>query len=291
MINHASALDIDAVRAFTLVADLASFTRAAQAVGMTQSAISLKLKRLEDRLGLKLVERTPRSVRLTEHGVSFLMRARDLLAAHDLALSPRDAAVRRLTIGFSDHVAGADLTPLLARIAGFDSALRLDVRIGLSGDLVDAFDAGKLDAVVVRRERHRRGGETLADDAFGWFAAPGYRQPPGEPLRLAMLAAPCGVRQHAIRTLDKAKVAWAEAFTGGGVTAVAAAVEARLAIAPLARRIAPPGLIDIGPDLKLPSLGKSAVVLYARTADARASALLRTLAATFRGMSGRVVSR
>ncbi len=291
MSNHTPALDIDAVRAFTLVAELASFTRAAQTVGMTQSAISLKLKRLEDRLGLKLVERTPRSVRLTEQGTSFLARARELLAAHDRALSPRDAPVRRLTIGFSDHVAGADLTPLLARIAGFDPGLRLDVRIGLSGDLVEAFDAGKLDAVVVRRERHRRGGETLVEDAFGWFAAPGFRQPPGEPLRLAMLAAPCGVRQNAIRTLDKAKVDWVEAFTGGGVTAVTAVAEAGLALAPLARRIAPPGLIDIGPALKLPSLSRSAVVLYARTADARASALLRALAATFRGMSARVVSR
>lgn len=283
--NHSPALDIDAVRAFALVAELASFTRAAQTVGMTQSAVSLKLKRLEARLGLRLIERTPRSVRLTDDGVSFLVRARDLLAAHDRALNLKGAPARRLTIGFSDHVLGPNLTPLLARIAAFDAALRLDVRIGLSGDLVDAFEAGKLDAVVVRRERHRRGGETLTEDAFGWFAAPGYRQPSGEPLRLAMLAAPCGVRNHAIRTLDKAKVDWIEAFTGGGVTAIAAAVEAGLAIAPLARRIAPPGLMDVGPQLKLPSLGKSSVVLYARAADARAGASLRTLAAAFRGMA------
>lgn len=283
--NHSPALDIDAVRAFALVAELASFTRAAQTVGMTQSAISLKLKRLEDRLGLRLVERTPRSVRLTDDGASFLTRARDLLAAHDRALNLKDTPARRLTIGFSDHVLGPDLTPLLARIAAFDAALRLDVRIGLSGDLVDAFEAGKFDAVVVRRERHRRGGETLAEDTFGWFAAPGYRQPSSEPMRLAMLAAPCGVRNHAIRTLDKAKVAWVEAFTGGGVTAITAAVQAGLAIAPLAHRIAPPGLMDAGPQLKLPSLGTSRVVLYARAADARAGASLRTLAAAFRGMT------
>jgi DNA-binding transcriptional LysR family regulator len=285
--NHYPALDVDAVRAFALVAELSSFTRAAQAVGMTQSAISLKLKRLEDRLGLRLVERTPRSVRLTDDGTSFLARARDLLAAHDRALSAERKPARRLTIGFSDHVAGPDLTPLLARLAGFDTAMRLDVRIGLSGDLVDAYEAGKLDAVVVRRERHRRGGEILVEDAFGWFAAPGYRQAPGEPLRLAMLAAPCGVRNHAIHALDKAKVNWVETFTGGGVTAIAAAVEAGLAVAPLARRIAPPGLIDIGPRFALPSLGRSSVVLYARTSDASARAALRTLAAAFRGVAAR----
>jgi|SRR6516165_8002692 len=83
MMRPPPTLDIDAVRAFTLVAELQSFTRAAQATATTQSAVSLKLKRLEDRLNAKLVERTPRSVRLTAAGASFLARARDLLAAHD----------------------------------------------------------------------------------------------------------------------------------------------------------------------------------------------------------------
>lgn len=282
-----SSLDIDTVRAFALVAELSSFTRAAQVLGTTQSAISLKLKRLEERLNMHLVERTPRSVKLTDAGSAFLERARDLLAAHDRALSPVDTPARRLTIGFSDHVAGPDLAPLLARVSGFDPTLRLDVRIGLSGDLLDAFEAGKLDAVIVRRERHRRGGETLLEDTFGWFAVPGYRQKPSEPLRLAMLAAPCGVRAHAIRTLDKAKVDWVEAFTGGGVTAIAAAITAGLAIAPLARRIAPPGAIDIGPSFDLPPLGRSSVVLHSRVSDRTARAALRTLAAAFRSIATR----
>lgn len=276
-------LDIDAVRAFVLVAELASFTRAAEAVGMTQSAISLQLKRLEQRLGLHLVERTPRSVRLTEDGAGFLERARDLLAAHDRALSSRHEPEHRLTIGFSDHVAGPDLARLIARVSSFDPALHLDVRIGYSGALLDAFDAGELGAAVVRHERHRRGGEKLLDDEIGWFAVPAFRQNAGEKIRLAMLAAPCGVRSHAIRTLDKARIGWVEAFTGGGVTAIAAAISAGLAAAPLAKRIAPPGAIDIGPTLGLPALGHSAVELFARVSDARARNALRVLVAAFRG--------
>lgn len=284
--NVSPALDVDAVRAFTLVADFASFTRAAQTIGVTQSAISLKIKRLEERLDVRLIARTPRSVGLTDAGAAFLSRARDLLAAHDRALTPEEPS-RRLTVGFSDHVAGPNLAPLLAQMARFDPTLRLDVRIGLSGDLTGAFEAGAFDAVVVRRERHRRGGETLFEDGFGWFAASDYRHSAREPLRLAMLAAPCGVRAHAIRTLEKAKREWVEAFTGGGVTAIAAAISAGLAIAPLARRIAPPGVVDIGPQLGLPSLGNSSVVLYARASDPRASATMRALAAAFRGTAAR----
>jgi hypothetical protein len=60
-----TSLDVDVVKAFVAIADLKSFTRAADALGTTQGAISVKLKRLEDRLGNKLIERTPRLVRLS----------------------------------------------------------------------------------------------------------------------------------------------------------------------------------------------------------------------------------
>ena len=287
MQHHAPSLDIDAVRAFALVAELSSFTRAAQAEGTTQSAVSLKLKRLETRLGLRLVERTPRSVRLTGDGASFLVRARELLSAHDRALAGGEAPERRLTIGFSDHAAGLDLAPLIARVGAVDAGLHLDVRIGISSHIADAFDAGALDAAVIRRDKGRRGGEPLVEDTFGWFASPDFRHRPGDKLKLAMLAAPCSVRAQSIRILDKASVSWIEAFTGGGVAAVAAAVTAGLAVAPLAARVAPAGTLDVGSALGLPALGRSTIVLLSHVSDPRARAALRTLAATFRGVAAK----
>ena len=282
MQNRSSALDIDAVRAFALVAELQSFTRAGQSLGETQSAVSLKLKRLENRLGTRLIERTPRSVALTDNGRSFLHNARELLAAHDRALSGGAAPQRRLSIGFSDHAAGPELAPILARISEFDPDLQLDVRIGFSSALQDDFDRGKLDAVVVREEGRRRGGERLVEDELGWFASPSFLTRATRPLRLAMLAAPCGIRADAIRALQKKKREWTEAFTGGGVTAIAAVITVGLAVAPLARRIAPPGTIDLGPALDLPPLRKSVVVLHSRTSDPHANASLHALASAFR---------
>ena len=286
MQNDGPALDIDAVRAFVRVAELHSFTRAAQAAGMTQSAVSLQLKRLEARLDRRLIERTPRSVQLTAAGAAFLEGARNLIHAHERALAGAGVAERRLTLGIGDHVAGPNLPALLTRLAGFDPNLHLDVRIDFSSTLLEAMEKGAFDAVVVRREAHQRGGETLSEDEVGWFAAPGFRHTPGEPLRLAMLAAPCGIRAQAIRVLDKAKIRWVESFTGGGVTAITAAVSAGLAVAPLATRVAAPGMVDVGTRLGLPALGGSKVVLHARVSDARASAAIRTLAAAFRGTTG-----
>jgi DNA-binding transcriptional LysR family regulator len=278
-------LDITTVQAFLLVADLQSFTRAAEALGTTQAAVSLKLQRLETLLEKRLVERSPRAVRLTVDGAAFLDRARALMTAHDLALSGDAPAAQSLSLGISDHAAGPELVPLLERLHAMSSSLTLAVTIGFSREMQDAYDAGKLDAVIVRQEGSRRGGEKLTEDEFGWFAARRFALPKGEPLPLATLAPPCGVRAVAVRALDKAGLAWRERFVGGGVTAVVAAALAGLAIAPLARRIAPPGLVDIGAAHKLPKLGSSKVMLHSKVSDPAKLAALRAVAATFRSLA------
>ncbi|MGY3588782.1 DNA-binding transcriptional LysR family regulator [Bradyrhizobium sp. USDA 4341] len=278
-------LDIDTVQAFLLVAELQGFTRAAEALGATQAAISMKLQRLETVLGKRLVERSPRAVRLTADGAAFLHHARALIEVHDRALSGETPARQQLTLGISDHAAGQELVPLLERLHAMASQLALAVTIGFSREMLDAYDAGELDAVIVRQEGSRRGGEKLTEDEFGWFAARRLVWPRGDVLPLATLAPPCGVRALAVRALDKAGIAWTEGFVGGGVTAVVAAALAGLAVAPLVRRIAPPGLIDIGPTHKLPRLGTSKVMLHSKVSDPAKLAALRTLAATFRSVA------
>jgi DNA-binding transcriptional LysR family regulator len=275
-------LDIATVQAFLLVADLQSFTRAAEVLGTTQAAVSMKLQRLEATLGKRLVERSPRAVKLTADGMAFQENARTLIEAHDRALAGPRVTRQQLTLGISDHVAGPELVPLLERLHATSSALSLAVTIGFSRPLLDAFDGGKLDAVMVRQEAGRRGGEKLTDDTFGWFASPRFQWQRREALPLATLAPPCGVRAVAIRALDKAGIGWSEAFVGGGVSAVVAAALAGLAVAPLAARLAPPGLADIGPANGLPRLGASKVMLHSRVSDSVKLTALRTLAATFR---------
>jgi DNA-binding transcriptional LysR family regulator len=278
-------LDLDAVQTFALTASLMNFTRVAEATGTTQSAVSLKLKRLETFLGKRLLERTPRSVRLTADGTAFLDHAKALLAANERALNAQAAPVQRLKLGISDHASGPELPVLLGRLNAADPSLALDITVGFSSALLDTFDKCKLDGVIVRQEAGRRGGEVLADDPFGWFASPAFEWQRGQTLRLASLAAPCGVRAMAIRALDTAKIPWTEAFVGGGVTAVAAAVSAGVAVAALAGRIAPVGSVDAGATFKLPRLPRSKVMLYSRVSDPRSRAALRTLAAAFRGMA------
>jgi len=275
-------LDLDAVQAFVRIAELGSFTRAAEALQTTQAAVSLKLKRLEARLECRLLERTPRYVQLSAQGAAFLDHARALMDAHERALAVFVEARQRLTIGISDHVAGPDLPALIARMNAQDPQLLIEIRIASSGDLLQSYDRRELDTVIVRQHLGRRGGTLLAEEQFGWFAAPGWQHRAGEPLPLATLAEPCGVRAMAGQLLDAAGQPWKEIFCGGGVAAVTAAVMAGLGVAALAPRMLPFGAVDVGPKLGLPALPRLPVLLHSRVRSGRPHAALGALAAAFR---------
>lgn len=276
-------LDLDAVQAFVLVADLHSFTRAADALNSTQSAVSLKLKRLEARLGHRLIERTPRKVRLSRTGEVFLQAARRLLDAHDDALGALTRERTTLKVGISHHIVGHELPVLLRHVHSADPGLLVELRVSSSRDIEAEFDRGALDAaLVLRHDDSRRDGEILLNEPFGWMAVPDWAHREGEPLRLATQAYPCRVRAMAVGALDEARVPWVEVFVGGGIATIGAAAQAGLAVAALALRVAPPGTVDIGSRLGLPSLPSREVVLYSSTSDAQVRAALRTLVSAFR---------
>lgn len=275
-------LGLDSVWAFILIADLGSFTRAAEAMQTTQAAISLKLKRLEERLGCRLVERTPRHVQLSARGLAFLERARDLQAAHDRALTAFAGARQRVTIGISDHVAGPELPAMIARMNAHDQQLLIEIRIGSSGDLLQSFDRRELDAAIVRLHAGRDDGEMVAEERFGWFAAPEWQHRVDEPLPVATMAEPCGVRAMAGQVLDAAGIPWTEIFVGGGVAAVVAAVTAGLGVAALAPRMLPLGAVDVGPKLGLPALPRLPILIHSRVKESRPRDALAALSAAFR---------
>ncbi|MEO9875508.1 MAG: LysR family transcriptional regulator [Anderseniella sp.] len=276
-------LDLDAVRAFVLVADLASFTRAADGLQTAQAAISLKIKKLEDRLGYRLLDRTPRHVQLSEKGQGFIDLARDMLIAHDRALSGEGATQpARVAIGISDHVAGPELPKMLQAIARHDPALSLEISIAASRDLLGAFEDGKFDAVVFRRENDMRAGKVLFEEPVSWLASPQFEYRRGEPLSIATLSTACGLRTLATRALDDAGIVWRETFVGGGVLAVGAAASAGLCVTALATRMAPAGTVDVGGKLNLPVLPHSQVTAKVRSKDRRSNEAINLFLAAFR---------
>lgn len=275
-------LDVESVRAFVVIADLKSFTRAAESLGTAQGALSVKLKRLEDKLGKRLIERTPRHVRLSSPGELFIASAREFLEAHDRAIANLSASRKHFKIGIACHVMGPEVPTLLARLKSMDPSLLIEVSLDSSRTLLDNYSAGLIDAVIVRSDEDRRDGTVLCAEHFGWYAAPEFEYHQGEPLRLANLSPHCGVRDIAAQVLGQVSIPWMEVFVGGGTSAVIAAISAGLAVGAFPRRLAPPELVDIGPSFGLPPLPSSMVVVHSELTDKRTREALRTIANAFR---------
>lgn len=271
-------LDLESVRLFVLATEFGNLTRAANAAGTVQPVVSQRLRALEQALGRKLLDRTPRFVRLTPQGSAFLVRARALLAAHDDAVACTEAPVFRFVLGASDHALGLGIEQTLRRLrAALPSTAVIEVRLGLSQNMRELFEAGVLDAAVIRREAGGTDGEVLGTDPLGWRAAEDWMAPAGSPVPLATIAPPCGVRAAALRALEKAHIPWSETFTGGSCAAVLAGVHAGMGVAPMGR-LASGGIPDQGPRLGLPALPASEIVLLARAGSAPVGRAISALA-------------
>ncbi len=144
-------LDVESLRTLRLVIETGTFTEAGARLGMTQSAISWKIKRLEERVGLELVKRG-NDIEATPDGQDLLLYAERILDAHDeavehLSRSDLQGVVR---LGTNEDLRGGQLADVLARFARMYPHIRLDVRVQLSGVVREWLDDGDVDLAVVQ---------------------------------------------------------------------------------------------------------------------------------------------
>jgi DNA-binding transcriptional LysR family regulator len=258
---HAANLEIDLLRSFAAVADTGSFTAAADLVARTQSAVSVQVKRLEEIVGRRVFERTSRSLALTPEGTRLLGYARRILELNDesvrsIAEPPVAGEIR---LGITEYFVPNELPVLLARFAAMYPGVHLEVKMGLSRDLREDLARKHLDAVIVRlapRERSR----ALWSEPQAWVAPEGFDPASVAVLPLALMRAPCVLRQHALESMKKAKRPYKVAFTGSSMVSVQAAVAAGLGVSivprssivqgmqvlPKGRAYPDPGRLEIG---------------------------------------------
>jgi DNA-binding transcriptional LysR family regulator len=267
-------LELDWLRAFVTAADARNFTAAGETVGATQSAVSIRIGKLEQRLGQRLLERNARNVSLTRFGMTFLPDARRVLELHDDAAMRAIGAMRgrSFELAVSDYAAGDLLPKILGPMRELPDGRKLSVVVGRSLELAAAFAGGRYDAVIGKAD-DVGDGETIVEDRLAWMAARSFRWEPDQPLPLVLLSAPCTIRDAALTALARHDLPWREAFVGTGVAAIQGAIVAGFGIACLEARNAPPDSTMRGRWLKrLPALPSTRVVIRARNgtqADAR----------------------
>jgi len=254
-------LDLDLLRGFVTVAERGGFTAAGVALGLTQSAISLKVKRLEEILGRRVLERGGRGVRLTREGETLLAYARRILALNDEAVRRMIAppVAGRLRLGVADHFLPRNLAPVLARFSRAYPDVRLEVEVGRSHELRAAMAEGRLDLVLGKRRDGETEGRPIFTETIVWAAAPEWSPPADRPLPIAMLPQGCMFRDRALAALARAGLAFEVVFTSASLPGVAAAAQAGLAATVLGRTGLPPGLAELP---GLPACGTAEMCLF-----------------------------
>jgi DNA-binding transcriptional LysR family regulator len=225
-------LDTAQLRTLVAIAETGSFTRAAGQVNLTQSAISLQIKRLEEQVGRKLIDRGARKVTLTHEGEVLLGFARRILALHKEAeglLGDADmgGVVR---FGAPEYFDTNVLSMVLAHYCRQHRSVQLEITIGLGPDIRQAFDAGLLDVAILNVEPGARDGTLLGRDDRVWVAGLDFRRQEGTALPLVLYSQTCDWRRLATDTLDRNSIAWTVALTSSGVAGLNAGIEAGLGV-------------------------------------------------------------
>lgn len=149
-------LDIDSLRALRAIELHRGVTRAAEALGLTQSAVSHKVKRLEASLGYDLLDRRPGGGMFTSEGNGLLKYAAKILNLHDealVSLAKSDLA-GRILLGFTEDTTCSDLSRILGRFRRLHPQVAVRTKVRMSLVLRSMLERGELDVAIVQVFAH-----------------------------------------------------------------------------------------------------------------------------------------
>ncbi|MFJ7885309.1 LysR substrate-binding domain-containing protein [Pseudomonas sp. NPDC096917] len=261
-------IDTDLLRTFAAIADHGGFTRAAEVVNRTQSAVSMQMKRLEeDVLQCALFKREGRSVSLTPEGVLLLGYARRILKLHSEVFSTlrKPHMVGTVRIGSPDDYVMRFLPGVLMRFAQDYPLIDVEVHCEPSAQLLQRND---LDLTIVTRQPGNEMGQLLRHERFVWMVAQGFSPHEQMPLPLAMFNTDCFCRTWACNALDIQQREYRVAYTSASLAAINAVVSTGLAVTAQLESLLTPDLRIIGEAENLPTLPSASIVLIRKHSGA-----------------------
>jgi len=214
-------LDPDLLKAFVAVADQRSFTRAAAMLNRTQSAVSMQIKRLEDRLQAELFHRTKANVDLSAAGEGLLGYARRILTLNDEAIGRlRERTVEGVVrLGVMDDYGTLVVPPLIASFVAGYPLIHIEMETGLTSSMTARLGEA-YDLVIAMHPEGQGDGEFLRREQAVWAAGPQQAVEGANPLPLALYPQGCLFRKWAVEALDAAQRPWRLAFISHSLAAV-----------------------------------------------------------------------
>lgn len=224
-------LDMTALRAFVTVAEIGGVTRAAGQLNLTQSAVSMQLKRLEESLGQQLLDRSGRGITLTAQGEQLLSYGRRILELNDEIWSRMndDGFEGEIRFGVPHDIVYPFVPSILQRFAADFPRVQISLISSFTRELKTEFSRGKIDVILTTESDLDRGGEVLQSQKLRWVGAPGGTSWRQRPLRLAFENG-CIFREPVQRALDNAGIPWDMVVSSDSTRTIDATVSADLAV-------------------------------------------------------------
>ncbi|WP_170758601.1 LysR family transcriptional regulator [Ruegeria lacuscaerulensis] len=256
-------LDITTLRSFVAVADHGGVTRAAGFLHLTQSAVSMQLKRLEELLGLELLDRSGRTIALTASGEQLLAYARRMIALNDEVISKlTDQAFEgEVVLGVPHDIVYPAIPRVLQRFNADFPRVRVQLVSSYSLQLKDMYKRGECDLILTTEANGGEGAETIAELPLRWIGAPGGSAWRKRPIPLA-LGRRCLFRPQVIAALDEAGIPWELSVETENDRTIEATVSADLAVHAMLDGTEAAHLVQIDTGGVLPELPAHMINLY-----------------------------
>lgn len=261
-------IDTFTLQCFLAVVETASFTRAADQVRRTQSAVSQQINKLEHHLGVVLLERG-KTVSLTADGEIFLGYARQMFTLHRETLDrfKQPELQGEVRFGVPENFASVYLSEVLADFSRSHPRILLNIECDLTLNLFERFKRNEFDLVLVKMNRPEDfpNGQDVWSEALEWVGDASLVSPE-KPLPLVLAPKPCVYRASAIEALEQAGRSWRLVLSSPSYAGAVAAVKAGLGITVMPHTMIPDTLSALDRSL-LPALGATHVSLLKHRAD------------------------
>lgn len=251
-------LDVESLRTLLAVLDQGGMTRAAEQLHLSQSAVSWKIKRLEERVGRPLLIRDGRSIRPTRDARALIDDARALVEIHDRAaarLTDTDLT-GTVKLGSNDEVDPATMASLLGRFKRTHPGATIEFLIDHSEHLTNDVDHGTIDVAIIQvDDDHLRTTDTILwTDQLRWVTCCETATENQHPLQLITFGEHCFYRAVSEPLLDAAGIEHSVVYSASSISGVRAAVAAGLGVGVLGSRYLDRDIVPWRPGVDLPPL-------------------------------------
>mgnify|MGYP002713114351 CR=1 FL=1 len=262
-------LDNELLHTFVAIADNGGFTRAAEVVHRSQSAVSMQMKKLEEMVGRPLFEKSGRSMILTPDGEILLNFARRILRLHEEAVSTlqQPEMVGSVRIGIPDDYVAAFIPRIISSFAKCYPMIQVEVVCNHSEILSKAVKSGEYDLVIVTSLPDNMEGEMLRREHTVWATSRNHVVHEENPLPLVLFQPGCIFRHWAMKALDRSGRPYRVAYSSPSITGIEAIVGSGLGVTVLASSIVTENMRVLTTAEGFPELPESALTLLRSSAS------------------------